>query len=120
MSHGIKSQCPNTWLQGIYTWFHTYGQKRESIEKFRDMKKWTARKVLGIEADTDLKNTIRTKSGGWNGSESGKADNQRAFGMYQAELTKVWDRTSDEEKQRLELVAELWNQMGPPAAQQAK
>ena len=73
-----------------------------------------------VEAEEDLKATIRTNTGGWNGSDSGKADNQKAFGTYQAELSKLWNRTSDKDKAQLEEVAALWNQMGPPAEQQAK
>jgi len=77
--------------KGIFTWFHTYGRKRESLEKFRDVKKWTARKVLGVEAEEELKTTIRQKTGGWNGTNSGQADNQKAFGTYQVELSRLWE-----------------------------
>ena len=106
--------------KGIFTWFHTYGRKQESLEKFRDVKKWTARKVLGVEAKEELKTMIQQKTGGWNGMNSGQADNQKAFGMYQVELSRLWEGVPEQEKARLEEVAALWNQMGPPPDQQAK
>jgi hypothetical protein len=97
-----------------------YGRKRESVEKFKSLKKWTARSVFGAEVQDELKTMIRMKTGGWKGSLSDKSDNQKAFGQYQAELSKLWNTTSDGEKARLGKVAELWNQMGPPPEQQAK
>jgi hypothetical protein len=73
-----------------------------------------------VEAEEDLKEIIRSNTGGWNGSNSGKADNQRAFGTYQVELSKLWHGTSEAERERLDEIAALWNQVGPPAEQQAK
>jgi hypothetical protein len=107
-------------FKGIYLWFHTYGRTRKSAEKFKDVKKWTARKVLAVEAEEDLKQTIRESTGGWNGSNSGKADNQKAFGTYQVELSKIWNQQSEDDRSRLEEIARLWNETGPPAIQQAK
>jgi len=97
-----------------------YGRKRESAEKFKRVKRWTARTVFGTEVQDELKKTIRLKTGGWNGASSGRLDNQKAFGQYQAELSKLWERTSAAEKERLAGVAELWNRMGPSQEQQAK
>jgi hypothetical protein len=97
-----------------------YGRKHESAEKFRSVKKWTARSVFGTEVQDELKATIQLKTGGWNRASSGLADNQKAFSLYQKELTKLWNDTSDKEKDRLDRLAELWNQMGPPPKQQAK
>jgi hypothetical protein len=97
-----------------------YGRKRASAEKFKDIKKWTARSVLAVEAEEELKTTIWENTGGWAGSLSGKSDNQKAFGAYQGELSNLWKATSDRERERLEDVAKLWNQMGPPPEQQAK
>jgi len=48
------------------------------------------------------------------------ADNQKAFGTYQVELSRLWEGVPEREKARLEEVAALWNQMGPPPDQQAK
>jgi hypothetical protein len=90
------------------------------LEKFRDVKTWTARKVLAVEAEQDLKRTIQENTGGWKGLNSGKADNEKAFGMYQLELSKIWQNQSEVERNRLEGIAKLWNETGPPAAQQAK
>jgi hypothetical protein len=53
------------------------------LEKFQDVKTWTAQKVLAVEAEQDLKRTIQENTGGCKGLNSGKADNQKAFGMYQ-------------------------------------
>jgi hypothetical protein len=106
--------------QGVYTWFHMYGRKRASAEKFKDIKTWTARSVLAVEAEEELKAIIRENTGGWAGSLSGKRDNQKAFGTYQTELSTLWKTTSDSERERLEAVAKIWNQMGPPPEQQAK
>jgi hypothetical protein len=97
-----------------------YGRKRESVEKFRSVKKWTARTVFGTEVADELKETIQMKTGGWKGASSGLADNKNAFSLYQKELSKLWNNTSDKEKERLDRLAELWNQMGPPPKQQAK
>jgi hypothetical protein len=77
-------------------------------------------KVLRLKDETELKAKISDMMGGWNGSQSTKADNQKAFRMYQHELMDLWMRTSKEEKDRLKGVAALWNQIGPPAKQQAK
>lgn len=90
------------------------------MEKFKNVKKWNARGVFAAQAEDELKETIRQKTGGWKGTSSDKSDNQKAFGLYQIELSKLWNHTSDGEKERLEKVAELWNQMGPPPKQQAK
>ena len=90
------------------------------MEKFRDVKTWTARKVLAVEAEQDLKSTIQENTGGWKGLNSGKADNQKAFGTYQLELSKIWQNQSEAERDRLDGIAKLWNETGPPAAQQAK
>lgn len=75
---------------------------------------------MGVEAEEELKTIIRNKTGGWAGSSSDKKDNQKAFGMYQTELSKLWEGTSTAEQERMEKLATLWNQMGPPPEQQAK
>lgn len=75
---------------------------------------------MGVEADEELKTIIRSKTGGWAGSSSDQKDNQRAFGTYQTELSKLWESTPGAEKDRMEKLATLWNQMGPPPEQQAK
>ena len=116
MTHRFIFNCS----QGVYTWFHLYGRKRESVEKFKNVKKWNARSVFGTEVEDELKAVIRKRMGGWNGSSSGKADNQKAFGQYQAELSRLWNGTTEDDKERLGKVAELWNQMGPPPKQQAR
>jgi hypothetical protein len=90
------------------------------LEKFWDIKTWTAQKVLAIEAEQDLKRTIQENMGSWKRLNSGKADNQKTFGTYQLELSKIWQNQSEVEQDRLEGIVKLWNETGPPAAQQAK
>ena len=63
---------------------------------------------------------IQQKTGGWNGMNSGQANNQKAFRTYQVELSRLWEGVPEREKARLEEVAALWNQMGPLPDQQAK
>jgi len=110
----------NIFRQGVYTWFHTYGRTRESSEKFKGIKKWTARRVLAVQAKGELKKTIQGKTGGWVEATSGRSDNQKAFGSYQKELSNLWEKTSEEEKRKMEDLADVWNQMGPPAEEQAR
>ena len=93
--------------QGLYAWFHTYGRKRASTEKFKNIKSWTGRSVLGVEANEDLKTIIWNKTGGWAGSSSDQKDNQRAFRMYQTELSKLWDLTLKAEQEHMEKLAIL-------------
>ena len=89
-------------------------------EKFKNIKKWTGRSVLSVEADEELKTIIQSKMGGWAGSSSDQKDNQCVFRMYQMELSKLWELTPAAEKDRMEKLATLWDQMGPPLEQQAK
>jgi hypothetical protein len=67
-----------------------------------------------------LKKTIQGKTGGWVEATSGKADNQKAFGTYQRELSMLWDETSEAEKRKMEELAVIWNRMGPPPEEQAR
>ena len=57
-----------------------------------------AQTVFGTEVQDELKKTIQLKTG-WNGALSGRLDNQKAFGQYQAELSKLWEHTSAAEKE---------------------
>jgi hypothetical protein len=95
--------------QGVYAWFHTYGRTRESSEKFKGIKKWTGRRVLAVQAKGELKETIQGKTGGWVEDTSCKADNQKAFGTYQKELSNLWGKTSEAEKRKMEDLANIWN-----------
>ena len=89
-------------------------------EKFKNIKKWTGWSILGVEADEELKTIIQSKTGGWAGSSSDQKDNQRAFGTYLMELSKLWESILAAEKDRMEMLAILWNQIRPPPKQQAK
>ena len=106
--------------QGVYTWFHTYRWTREWSEKFKSIKKWTGRRVLAVQAKGELKKTIQGKTGGWVEVTSCKLDNQKAFSTYQKELSNLWDQTLVVEKKKMEDLADIWNQMGPPVEEQAK
>ena len=97
-----------------------YGRTRESSEKFKGIKKWTARRVLAVQAKGELKKTIQGKMGGWVEATSGRLDNQKAFGLYQKEFSNLWEKTSEGEKRKMEDLANVWNQMGPPAEEQAR
>jgi hypothetical protein len=78
------------------------------------------RRVLSVQAKGELKKTIQGKTGGWVEATSCRSDNQKAFGMYQKELSNLWDKTSEVEKRKMEELADIWNQMGPPAEEQAR
>lgn len=63
---------------------------------------------------------IQGKTGGWVEDASSKADNQKAFGTYQRELSNLWKKTSEAEKRKMEDLADIWNRMGPPAEEKAR
>jgi hypothetical protein len=90
------------------------------VRKFRDVKTWTAWKVLAVEVEQDLKQTIQVNTGGWKGSNLDKVDNQMAFRPYQLELLKLWKGQSEVDWDRLAAIAKLWNETGTLAAQLAK
>lgn len=101
-------------IQGVHWWFHTFGRKRGSRERFDGVKRWNGRLVAAIEREQELREAIQEAS---NGSKPGS---QEYFACYQRELSKICNNMSEAQQAKYRAIADRWNKIGPPEEEQQK